>query len=416
MSLMTTELFGMWLLFSNLTTFMLLLLLGLDNTLPRILSYILAGATSVPNEKISPADFLSDSVQKSLLTDFLTKSRKLIFKLSAIQVVVVLLLIPYIFTTTEKYTQANVIEIILTWICYGAGIIFLFSFNLYNGLLRGFNEIWTANLFVALQRLLFLLTSTFMLLKNQSLFSISIAFAFSNFTVLFLSRKLINSRTELSTLDSVPQDQTITISQILKNTRLLALNSLSGFLILRFSMLASVLVLDLQSATEYNLTITLFLSLYGICLEIARNYATSLHFHQAKKNVTQLRILYRRMRFNTLAIFAVGGLALTFAGNSFASYFSPELSLLSATPISVLFLIYFLELNHTISSIYISSHNYFPMTSPVIVSGVLIVVIGVATSFVFSFWGFILSQGLIQLAYNNWKWPKLVRQELRTRG
>ena len=412
---LTPQLFGIWLLFSNLTTLMLLLLLGLDNTLPRLLSYILAGAREVQVKKISSRDLFSEVANLDLLSDFIKRSKELIFKLSGIQAVIALLLLPYVFAAAEKYNQVKVVEILGIWLIYGIGIVFLFSFHLYNSLVRGIGEIWLANLLVAGQRLMFLTISTLMLLERQSLYSIAVAFLLSNFAVFYFSKKVIDSKLGLLTVENQIHSQVnpVSISEILGNTRLLAINSFSGFLILRFSMLASVLVLDVKTATQYNLTITLYLSLYGICLEIARNYTTLLNTYQAKKNLNQLRATYRRMRFNTLSIFATGATILIVFGNSLVMQLSPDLNLFPAAPLMVIFLIYMLELNHTISAIYLSSHNYFPMTGPVILAGAFIALVGVAASTVFSFWGFILSHGLIQLLYNNWKWPYMVRKELK---
>ena len=412
---LTPQLFGIWLLFSNLTTLMLLLLLGLDNTLPRLLSYILAGAREVQVKKISSRDLFSEVANLDLLSDFMKRSKELIFKLSGIQAVIALLLWPYVFAAAEKYNQVKVVEILGIWLIYGIGIVFLFSFHLYNSLVRGIGEIWLANLLVAGQRLMFLTISTLMLLERQSLYSIAIAFLLSNFAVFYFSKKVIDSKLGLLTVENQIHSQVnpVSISEILGNTRLLAINSFSGFLILRFSMLASVLVLDVKTATQYNLTITLYLSLYGICLEIARNYTTLLNTYQAKKNLNQLRATYRHMRFNALSIFATGATILIVFGNSLVMQLSPDLNLFPAAPLMVIFLIYMLELNHTISAIYLSSHNYFPMTGPVILAGAFIALVGVAASTVFSFWGFILSHGLIQLLYNNWKWPYMVRKELK---
>ena len=412
---LTPQLFGIWLLFSNLTTLMLLLLLGLDNTLPRLLSYILAGAKEVQVKKISSKDLFSEVANLDLLSDFMKRSKELIFKLSGMQAVIALLLWPYVFAAAEKYNQVKVVEILGIWLIYGIGIVFLFSFHLYNSLIRGIGEIWLANLLVAGQRLMFLTISTLMLLERQNLYSIAVAFLLSNFAVFYFSKKVIDSKLSLLTVENQIHSQLnpVSISEILINTRLLAINSISGFLILRFSMLASVLVLDVRTATQYNLTITLYLSLYGICLEIARNYTTLLNTYQAKKSLNQLRTTYRHMRFNALSIFAIGATILIVFGNSLVMQLSPGLNLFPAAPLTVIFLIYMLELNHTISAIYLSSHNYFPMTGPVILAGAFIALVGVAASTVFSFWGFILSHGLIQLFYNNWKWPYMVRKELK---
>ena len=75
----------------------------------------------------------------------------------------------------------------------------------------------------------------------------------------------------------------------------------------------------------------------------------------------------------------------------------------------------FLEFNHgSIFSTFITTKNEVPFTVPSIVSGCAIVVLSVSlvTLTKLGLWGLLLSQCLVQLAYNNWKWPCVVLKEM----
>ena len=65
-----------------------------------------------------------------------------------------------------------------------------------------------------------------------------------------------------------------------------------------------------------------------------------------------------------------------------------------------------LELNHTIASHYISASNIIPFLPAAIISAILIVLL--STVFVMQGWGIfgiVISQGFVQLLWNNWFWP-----------
>ena len=71
------------------------------------------------------------------------------------------------------------------------------------------------------------------------------------------------------------------------------------------------------------------------------------------------------------------------------------------------------ELNHTIASHYIAASNYVPFLPAAIISAILIVLL--STFFVMRGWGIlgiILTQGFVQLLWNNWFWPYKVWKEL----
>lgn len=82
-----------------------------------------------------------------------------------------------------------------------------------------------------------------------------------------------------------------------------------------------------------------------------------------------------------------------------------------------LFMVYciilILELNHTLAGQFISASNYVPFLPSAVISALLIVIF--STFFVMQGWGIfgiILSQGFVQLMWNNWFWPYKVWTEL----
>ena len=74
----------------------------------------------------------------------------------------------------------------------------------------------------------------------------------------------------------------------------------------------------------------------------------------------------------------------------------------------------FLEANQSLFASYISTGNILPYTFPYLISSVLSLLLSViiikTTSW--GIWGLIVSPFIVQLAYNNWRWPQYVLRDL----
>jgi len=90
-----------------------------------------------------------------------------------------------------------------------------------------------------------------------------------------------------------------------------------------------------------------------------------------------------------------------------------NVKLLDINSLLLLAIILFLENNHSTFANIITLSNKVPFVSASIISGVMIII---SSTLVLKFAnvgiiGLILSQGIIQLAYNNWYWPYYVLKE-----
>jgi len=108
------------------------------------------------------------------------------------------------------------------------------------------------------------------------------------------------------------------------------------------------------------------------------------------------------------ALFVIIGLDL------FGFFIGTQFEGLIFTKIFVVFgFILLLEVNHTIAAQYIAASNYVPFLPAAIVSAVLIVALSTPiVMFGWGIFGILITQGLVQLFWNNWFWPYKVWSEL----
>jgi len=74
-------------------------------------------------------------------------------------------------------------------------------------------------------------------------------------------------------------------------------------------------------------------------------------------------------------------------------------------PLAILGLVILLELNHSIAGNYLTTINVIPFVRAALWSGLSIALISILLVKVMGVWALIVGQGVVQLAYNNWKWP-----------
>ena len=81
--------------------------------------------------------------------------------------------------------------------------------------------------------------------------------------------------------------------------------------------------------------------------------------------------------------------------------------LLSPSLMFVFAVVMFLEMNHSLCATYLTTYNEIPFVRAALVSGLGIMIISIVLITVLhsGVWGLVLSQGVVQAAYNNWRWP-----------
>lgn len=77
-------------------------------------------------------------------------------------------------------------------------------------------------------------------------------------------------------------------------------------------------------------------------------------------------------------------------------------------------LIYLFELNHSIAATYLTTINKVPFVNAALISGISIAVLAILLADSFGIIGLIIAQGVVQLAYNNWKWPIEAQRNLQS--
>jgi O-antigen/teichoic acid export membrane protein len=182
--------------------------------------------------------------------------------------------------------------------------------------------------------------------------------------------------------------------------------ALGTFFIQSASTLICSRELGLEATASYGLTIqivgllmTLSMTWVVVKLPVINRWRTA----RETEKITTLFV--SRLRI-ALLTFVFGALAVTSLANPFLQTIGAKTLLLPAAQLALLFLIYFLEMNHSCHAAVVISENVNPFVLPALLSGVAVVAISAWLTPYWAMWGIIFSFGFVQLAFNNW-WPVL---------
>jgi O-antigen/teichoic acid export membrane protein len=198
------------------------------------------------------------------------------------------------------------------------------------------------------------------------------------------------------------------------NASRMGLVALGAFLITRVNVLIISTYMGLPTVASYALSLQLLAAVTSVAqlpMQVAIPKMVQLRVVQ---DIAGLRSLFIRRQAFLLLVFVSGALFVVVAGQPLLDLVGSRVQLLAAPLLLLLSLVLLLETNHSACGLVITTANHVPFVAPALISG-----LAVAALASFAAWyglgvaGVILAQGVVQLAYNNWKWPLLLWNQLR---
>jgi O-antigen/teichoic acid export membrane protein len=181
---------------------------------------------------------------------------------------------------------------------------------------------------------------------------------------------------------------------------------LGTFFIQRFTILIAANALGKQ-ATPYSLTLTILYSVNSLSSVLMQLYLPKITYYQAKRNKKQVKKLFLGAWVTVIIISLFINSLLYFLGEEILFLFGSEVSILESKYLILLIIFMELELIHSIAASFLTTYNIVPFVNATIITGVLITIINLVFINEYGVITLILSYGLVNLFYNNWKWPLL---------
>lgn len=417
LSQMSAETVGIWNVMITIMGFVALLDFGFQPSFARNISYIFSGVTKL--QKVGIQTAVSDgNINFSLLKGTLNAMRKF-YRWMALGVFVILGIAgtAYFYYILQKYSGDRT-DAMIAWIL----LIAINSYNVYtlyyNALLLGKGYIRRERQIMILSQCVYLSLAIVLIYAGYGLTAIVSSQAVSIILQRILSYRVFFTKELKQQLLHTEADETKDILRAISpNAVKVGLTQLGGFCVTKSALLIGSAFLTLEETACYGITLHIIDILARCSTVYYQSITPKIAQSRANKDVIKLKHYFVCSIGILVATFLLGGAAIAFLGNWGLNMIGSETKFLPTIMLCVMLLIYLLETNHSIAAGFISADNRIPFFIPSLLSGLgTVVLLWLFLSiFKWGVWGMILSQGIAQLVYQNWKWPSMVIKELNIR-
>ena len=417
LSQMSAETVGIWNVMITIMGFVALLDFGFQPSFARNISYIFSGVTKL--QKVGIQTAVSDgNINFSLLKGTLNAMRKF-YRWMALGVFVILGIAgtAYFYYILQKYSGDRT-DAMIAWIL----LIAINSYNVYtlyyNALLLGKGYIRRERQIMILSQCVYLSLAIVLIYAGYGLTAIVSSQAVSIILQRILSYRVFFTKELKQQLLHTEADETKDILRAISpNAVKVGLTQLGGFCVTKSALLIGSAFLTLEETACYGITLHIIDILARCSTVYYQSITPKIAQSRANKDVIKLKHYFVCSIGILVATFLLGGAAIAFLGNWGLNMIGSETKFLPTVMLCVMLLVYLLETNHSIAAGFISADNRIPFFIPSLLSGLgTVVLLWLFLSiFKWGVWGMILSQGIAQLVYQNWKWPSMVIKELNIR-
>lgn len=412
--LLTKEEVGMNYLMLTVSSIVSLMDFGFSPQFGRNFTYVNSGATRLTREGV--LEETSGKVDWHLLAVLIKTARYVYRRLSLLALLVMLTFgTGYIWYLTDGFT--NVANSLYIWILYSFSTYFNIYFSYYSSLLTGSGMIRESSQAAILSKSAYLVLCTVFLLMGWGLFAVVAANFIAPFVQRFFSYKVyftgeLKERLGRSEVTAAEIRETFGI--IWYNARKLGINFIGAYAVNKMGMFIIGFFLPLSAIGSYGLLIQLTTIVSGIANTMFVAYLPKVsNFRVTGDNAALKRTISFSMVTGQVIMLA-GALAIIFLAPHLLDLIGSATVLPSRTICALYLVIMALELNHSEFASVISTGNRVPYVVPSLISGGVIVLFTFITlRFTpLGLLGVVLVQGIVQAAYNNWRWPLWVFREL----
>jgi O-antigen/teichoic acid export membrane protein len=406
---------GMWFVFVTLAGLAQLLEFGFQPTIARYVAYVYAGARELSREPINGAAPSQGVPDTELLKSVFRASRR-IYAIVAMFAGLVLLLGGSAYVVSVVEVSQSFDAVLFGWVSFALGYVLTFYFGYFNSFLLGRGDVALANKALCLTRAVFLVLGSASVALGFGLQGLGLASLLAAGLGRWVAHYFFvkSSSLNIASTGRFRGADSENVRALWHNASRLGLVQLGSFLILRGNILIASSKLGVEIAASYSMTVTVLLAISSVAMVVCQASVPYMSALQAKCELRQLREVYGQVVILAWALYLCCFVILVGVGASLFPVISKGPSLLPLSLLLTMGVVQFLELNHSMAATYITTINKVPFLSASLWSGTAILLLSFFSVGAFGIWGLVFSQALVQLVYNNWKWPLEAVRHLRT--
>lgn len=410
---LNAEEIGLYYLMLTISSMVALIDFGFAPQIGRNITYALSGAKHIEREGLHE---LPNSEPNYRLLAIVIGAAKFIYRRLSIVVSVIMLTLGTFYIHHVTHGFLDVDYSLWIWLVFCFTNFFNIYFIYYRSLLTGSGKIYESSVSMILSKGVYILVCFIMLAMGCGLFSVVVANMLELFTRVFYSHVKFYTPHIKSSLPIGFKKQEIrnAINSIWYNAKKLGINSLGSFAILKLNLFLIGLFLPLHIVGAFGVLTQVVQTLSSVASAMFHSFVPQISSLQVRHNNQEI---IKIMSFSTVLFW----ITILLSGVLAIIVLPPLLSFIHSTielPDRIICLTYLivmaLEGNHSNFATVIATSNKVPFVAAGLTAGALIAIF-TYLSLCFTnlgLYGVVLVQGIVQLSYNNWKWPAYVLNDL----
>ena len=411
---LSSDMLGLWYVYLSIGGIVILFDFGFNPTFARNIAYCWSGAKSLERQGVVFSE--SQGPNYELLTKVIAICEKLYLRIALVALII--LAIPgtlYVFRISGNLFNST---ILISWFIYVLAVVANLYYGYYATLLRGVGAISDYNKANVIARIIQISTSITLLMLGFGIIGVSLAYLLNGMFIRLISRNKFysysNMKCKLKNYTSFEDVELKTIFfNIFSNAKKDGVVFVSNYLAGQCSTLVCSTYLTLSQTGAYSIAVQLATAIATIAAALFTAYLPSFQSLYINNNIEQTKKMLSSSMVIYTVLYWLGFVVLMCVGIPFIKWIKPS-AILESSIIATVFVYEFLYKRHSYYASYISCTNSIPYVTSYIISSIggLALSIILIRAFDLEIWGLILGQLIIQLAYNNWKWPQYVRNML----
>jgi len=415
--LLSPETVGIWSVFVTINSLVLLFDFGFNPSFTRSITYILIGMQKLQAKGFSYIDANEMmEVDYGLLKAVLKAMQWFYLRIS---IIFFLLLSTfgtfYIYTLLKNYHSSH-IEVYVAW-----GLLCIINtFNLssiyYDSLLQGKGLVKKSKQIIIISQAVYLLTAAILIIAGKGLIAIVAAQGTSVVIVRWLSHRLFFTKDIKDKMDKAEAHSKDDIFKaIYPNAVKIGLTTLGTFMVQRSAIIIGSLYLTLQEIASYGISMQIIALIAGMASIYTATYHPKIVSLRVQGDRRSIKNIYTRGLFIFIATYIIAGACMVLIGNPVLHFIGSKTELLMPSMLFLALLLSLEQTNFLIAGNILATKNEVPFFKSSLISGAAII-LGLIISFHFFNSGIacmLVVPIIIDIAYQAWKWPKELAEDLK---
>ena len=413
LKLLPADILGVWYIFLTISSLVQMIDFGFQPTFTRNVAYVFSGAVKLQAKGLDKGQTHLDHPNYPLLKNMISVMKRFYGGISLLVIFLLLTAGSWYIDDRTDHIAANE-EIMISWFIYTTSTVLNLYYSYYNALLVGRGLVKENNQLIIITRSTYLVLAALGLIAGYGL----IAVATANFLSIIINRLVAIHFFYRNGLRKILRNTQATKEKLLPilwvNAKKNGLSSLGGYFVQKGNLLFISMFLPLETVASYGLTVNLINILSGVSPLYLGTHIPEIYKDRIDNNLPDIRRIFGEGIFVFYLLYILGALCLVLLGPWALDLFHSKTQLLPPGPLLLMLFVQFLESNHGMAATLITTRNEVPYLKAALISGFFIALFSL-TSLYYTDWGIcgvVALTGLVQISYNNWKWPLMVSQEL----